>query len=294
VLPHAYLLPYKKGGKWLAVLGGCPTRAGLRTFIEASQQLGVEVFVTQRSSPVTPSRWLCSSADFTAIQLALHEAGFVLAANEAAPLPLSAEVAEWSASMEEWRSTLQWLDGVPPSSESVFNPRRFQMSARTTFSCPYKLIAITDNLNEKHRWHLLHYNGGLQSEPAYAFLLDPSWGKWLSMSKVASEFTVYSPDDEDTDTPLPYEVPECRLHVPASLTFPAMFSRTLLCSSGLAPATLHAGSPYYNKAFSHFSPREEPAYGGACHVYCDVHLAVAQAISKKLDVRLFEVTHETN
>jgi hypothetical protein len=295
IFPHAYLLPYKKDNKWLTVLGGCPTRASLRNFLEASQQLGVEVFVTERSSPLTPPRWLCCSEDFTAIQLALSEAEFAIATNEANPIPLSAEIAEWSASMEDWRSTLLWLDGVPPTSESVFNPRRFQMSATTSFSCPYKLIAITDNLNEKHRWHLLHYNGGLQGEPEYAFLLDPSWGKWLSMSKIASEFAVYPPDEEDAHTPLPFEVAKCRLHVPASLVFPTMLSRALLCSSGLVPFTAHASSPYYdNHACCQFTPREEPAYRGACHIYSDLHPAIAQTLTRKLDIRLFDVTDETH
>lgn len=289
VAAHAYLLPWKNSGRWLAVLAGCPTRMALCNLLEAATQLSVEVRVMQRSSALTPPRWLLCSRDFTAIELTLAEAGVSLAAEYSNPLPLSAMLAQWAASMDEWSTTLQWLDGAPPAGDNVFDPRRFQMSPHNSFNCPYKLITIIDTLNDRHRWYLLHDNGALREGPRYAFLLDPSWGKWLSMSKVASEFPVFS-DDEEAAAPLPFEVSDWRLHVPASLVFPSMLSRALLTSSGLVPGTLNSGSPYYSNDYVWFTPRDEPPYTGACHVYSDLHPLVAQTVCGKLEARLFEVS----
>lgn len=282
VPPHAYLLPYKKQGRWLAVLGGCPTRETLRRLLEAARLLDVDVFCMERKSPLLPPRWLCHARDLIAIELALDEAQIRLAADVGAPLPLCASVGEWAASMDHWLGKLHWLEGPPPASEKIFNPRHFQMATNEFFACPYKVISITDSLTQKHQWHMLHDNGALRGGPKHAFLLDLSWGKWHSMSKIASEFGCVAEDEEDPLVPLPFDAASGSLHVPASLVFPTMISRALLTCSGMPPATLTKGSPYYRKVSSPFMPSEEPSYEGACHRYDDLHPKVVRAACAKV------------
>lgn len=289
VPPHAYLLPWRDNGRWLAVLGGCPARAALRRLLEVAGQLDVEVFCLERRSPLLAPRWLCRAKDLIAIELALEEAGLRLATEAGNPMPACASIGGWAASLDQWESNLSWLDGPPPAKERIFNPRHFKMATDESFACPYKLISITDSLSQKHQWHMLHYNGGWTGEPSHAFLLDPCWGKWLSMSKIAPEFRGVDEDDEEPRTPLPFELAGCSLHVPASLVFPTMLSRALLTSSGLPPVTMANGSLHYRQATSIFMPSEKPPYEGACHCYRDVHPELARLVCTKVRAKAIDV-----
>lgn len=285
---HAYLLPWKRDGQWLVSLGGCPTRTALRKLLDAANELSVGVHAKHQESWIVPPRWLCSSENLDAIQLVLEEAGIQIAYKEDHPLPLSATVAEWSASLTTWKSGLAWLDGAPPAKERIFNPRHFHMSSNEAFSCPYKLISITDSITEKHQWNMLHYNGGWQGKPSHAFLLDPSWGKWLSMLKIAAEFPQQNPDEEKFRTPLPFVTETNSLHVPASLAFPTLLSRALVACTGMSPATLLEGSPQY-KTDSQFTPCDEPAYVGVCHRYDDLHPSVVGLTCAKVGAKPVEI-----
>ena len=289
VPPHAYLLPWLNNGRWLAAVGGCPNRSALRRLLEAAGQLDVEIFCLERGSPLLPPRWLCQAKELGAMELVLEEAGLHLATKSDAPLPGCASIGEWAASLNQWECKLNWLEGPPPAKERIFNPRHFKMATDESFSCPYKLISITDSLSQKHQWHMLHYNGGWTGEPSHAFLLDPSWGKWLSMSKIAPEFPGVDEDDEEPLTPLPFEPSACSLHVPASLVFPTMLSRALLTSSGMPPVTVTNGSPQYRRTSSIFMPSGELPYEGACHCYRDVHPELARLVCTKVRARAVDV-----
>lgn len=289
VPPHAYLLPWMNNGQWLAVVGGCPNRTALRRLLESAGQLDVEIFCLERGSPLLPPRWLCKAKELDAIELALEEAGLRLATRADGPLPGCASISKWAASLDQWKRKLNWLEGPPPAKEKIFNPRHFKMAMDESFSCPYKLISITDSLSQKHQWHMLHYNGGCTGEPSHAFLLDPSWGKWLSMSKIAPEFPGVDDDGEEFLTPLPFELAACSLHVPASLVFPTMLSRALVTSSGMPPVTMTNGSPQYRNTTSIFIPSDEPPYEGACHCYHDVHPELARLVCTKVLARAVDV-----
>lgn len=291
VPPHAYLLPWVNLGRWLAVVGGCPTREALRRLLAAADLMDVKVSCSERQSPLLPPRWICHAEDLVAIELALEEAGIPLATDVNAPRPLCVEVVEWAASLDQWWENLHWLEGQSPVREKIFNPRHFQMATNESFACPYKLISITDSITQKHQWHMLDHNGGWNGEPRHAFLFDPSWGKWLSMSKIVSEFPETTHEVDQMLTPLPFELEGHSLHVPASLTFPTMLSRALLTSSGMPPVTLVEGSPHYRHQQSLFIPIDQPPYTGACHRYNDIHPHVARIACNKVSAQIVKINH---
>jgi len=281
VPPHAYLMPFKYNAQWLAVVAGCPTRMQLRRLLDSSSVMDVHVSSTQRASPLLPPRWVCHASNLQAIKMALNESDMrLLDATEKLP-PLSAKIAHWAASLNQWKRTLHWIDGPAPASDQQFNPYKFKMVQGEEFKCPRKLVSLVDGLSSKHRWHLLSRYKYQTDTFHHAYLHDPSWGKWLSMSKIADSFLGNDGEEEANSVPLPYESSTGSLYVPASLVFPTMLSRALATSSGMAPTLLSDGAGYFSEPNSPFSIKEGP-YRGACYRYDDVHFEIAKIVCAKV------------
>jgi hypothetical protein len=281
VPPHAYLMPFKCKAQWLAVVAGCPTRLQLRRLLDSSRILDVHISSTQRASPLLPPRWVCHAANLQAIEMALNEADMQLVdATEKLP-PLSAKTAYWAASLNQWKRTLHWIDGPAPASDQQFNPYKFKMIQGEEFKCPRKLLSLVDGLSSKHRWHLLSRYKIQTDTFHHAYLHDPSWGKWLSMSKITDSFLGNRGGEEATSVPLPYEPSTGSLYVPASLVFPTMLSRALATSSGMPPTLITDGVRYFSEPNSPFAIREHP-YRGACYRYDDIPFEIAKVVCEKV------------
>jgi hypothetical protein len=283
--PQIYLLPWKNNGRWMAVIGGCPSNANLRAVLKAADELSIEVFAHDRGSPLLPPRWLLCSDDLENLLLAAAVAGMTPTMESNRPILASTILSDWAASIEEWQKRLHWLEGPAPPSEQEFNPNNFRMACDEQFRCPCRLISIEDSLTKKHRWHILSHSPIdpilLDNVPYHAFLLDPTWGKWLSMSKIAEDFPNTKEDDQYQPVPLPYEKSTGSLYVPASLAFPTMLSRALLTCSGMPPA-LGRASPYFAVEDSMFVPSGSPPYTGNYHRYDGVPLRIAEPICRKV------------
>jgi hypothetical protein len=285
---HGYLLPWKADGSWLVALGGCPNRNQLAALIDAAEILDVRLFSKERNSELTPPRWLCVAHDIDAIELALEEAGIrsaIRRSTDGTLLPLCFEIAGWAGNLEASLGSLHWIDGFAPEGEHEFSPTLLRMT-REQFHCPRKLIVMTDERSHNQKWNILEDAGlaGIRDR-RYSFLLDPSWGKWISTSIIAGDIELAAKiaeiRGEDGLLPLPFDEAGI-LHVPASLVFPTMLSRALLTTSALSPS-IGRFNKYYRARQSPYLPNPEQPYEGACHHYELVPPFIADLVCRKVD-----------
>lgn len=293
VKAHAYFLPWKADGAWLAVIGGCPTRRALEALVADSPTIGVTVHVMERSSPLVPPRILLRSSDPQSIQLAVECCGIELCpslSDNREPLAISEAIARWAGGLDEWIDGLNWLDGPAPQSESEFCPQLFRMSTDEEFHCPCRLVTLTDTLTQRHQWHVLSHRPIL-ANPRHAFLLDPSWGKWTSIYRVSPGLPEHAGSSDEDLFPIPFDQATSSLLIPASLAFPTILSRALLTCSGLSP-TVETRCEEYTREDSRYLPDEAPTYEGACHRYHHVPSLMAEIVSTKVKAWPFATSLE--
>lgn len=291
VNPQAYLLPQKKCGRWLVCITGCLTQITLQDLFKQCSKSGIEVYFKDRENPFLPPRLLFTSNSLPDIKGAMEKVGIQFLVDTVNPIPLSAQLAEWAGSLADWESDILWLDGPAPQGDAHFNPYRFRVSQNEEFHCPCRLISIVDSLSKQHRWNILSHNKIdkklLDIVPRHAFLTDDAWGKWFSMSIIASDF----PDQNDKDnplTPIPLHSKMGFVDIPASLVFPTMLSRAILTSTGMPPKILEGGSDFYLTSDSPFLPCEIESYSGACLRYENAHPKIFKIVLEKLNAKLLE------
>jgi hypothetical protein len=282
---HAYLLPAKHSGAFVAVVAGCPTGSQLQSLVgngDEAKELGVEFWAANRERKLVPPRICACADDLENLELVLDDLGIPLIRK---PLPACEEIASWAGSIDDWRDGLRWIPGRPPETEEKrdFSPYAFRMT-RDMFHCPYRLRSMKDSQTEKHRWHVLHDSGGSEErQEGYSFLVDPAWGKWYSTFKVFPESVGQEHSGGDPPIPVPFEPRSRSLVVPAALVFPTMLSRALVTCTGMPPRLLRQGSPHYSLDGSRFLPEREEPYAGACLRFEGVPLRIAQAVCQRVN-----------
>ena len=293
---HAYLLPAMEDGSFVAVFAGCPTRDQLCSLLENSQEeksLGVRFKVTPRSEKLLPPRISFFARDLENLKTVLGclDIPLSMGGTTESSLPACTQIASWAGSIEDWEKGLRWIPGLPPDTEEKqdFSPYLFRMSQKH-FSCPYRMRSMKDTQTEKHRWHVLHDNGadGALRDEQYAFLVDPSWGKWCSISTVAPEIPVDDNTAYESLIPVPYETENRALVIPASLVFPTILCRALLTCSGMPPR-IEYSSRHYSNNQSPFLPDKEKPYSGACLRYEEIPFQIAQLVCQKVYAKPIKV-----
>jgi hypothetical protein len=287
---HSYLLPWKNRGRWLACIAGCPSEKVLRKLIEQCAKFSIEIYSKDRGCALLPPRWLCCSNDLSSIKTAFNNAGILLETDCNNPYPLCAIIAGWAGSLKDWKNGLNWLDGPAPEGEAEFNPRRFRIAKGEKFNCPCRLISIVDSLTNKHRWNILSHRRIDQKTteivPRHAFLTDEAWGKWYSMSIIASEFSKRDLNCQADLIPFPFSRNMQNLDVPATLVFPTMICRAILTTIGMPPIILKNGSEFYSSDNSRFAPDGHAPYSGACLRYENAYPKIVELIFQKLRAKM--------
>lgn len=304
VPPQAYLLPWRAldpsegGGMWMAVVAGCPTTQNLQKLLELSAGHGVQVIVKDRGNPLLPPRWLCTCQALEGLKSLFDAAGFDYGGPCAGSdegnvaIPPALKVASWSTSLKQWLEQLKWQSGLATNYESEFNPYTFLADAAGGFKCPCRLVQKTDSLTGKHQWHMISRikvdQTTMDFVSEHAYLIDPTWGRWLSCRKVADQFGANEDnagEGQDLPTPIPYDVDGSNLNVAGSMVFPAILSRALVLCSGMPPAAESRVS-YFAAKPCLFTPDPESPYTHTVLSYGCVPQAVAEAVCAKVRARI--------
>lgn len=297
VPPQAYLLPWRAEGPlgeglWITVVAGCPTSQQLQHLLSVSANHGVQVMVKDRDNPLLPPRWLCACRSLDEMVSLFAKAGFDFNDLCAGPcdqftaIPSALRIARWSNDLSQWRNQLDWQPDLAMNYELSFNPITFQQDV-SDFHCPCRLVQKEDSLTRKHKWHLISHSRIDQTAMdwihEHAYLVDYTWGRWLSCRPIADEFGAN--EGRDLPTPVPYIVAGHSMQVPGSMPFPAILSRALVLCSGMPPA-VERNSPYYSSNPSLFTPDPEKPYPHAVLNYEHVPQAIAEAVCAKVSARI--------
>ena len=191
--------------------------------------------------------------------------------------PPALALAEFSASIEDWRATVPWQEGLGRECTHSYDPvtRRFVQLRQGGLISPGTRFSLgrfsPDWAPGLHLYQLQEFPTG-NALPRAAVVRDRDWAVWLVQQSSGLATIAYC-------------TAEKRLYVPAQLRPPPLLSRALVACSGLLPTGMSAGD--VRKRTSASAATVQDGY----HLcYWDIPRAVAVAVAGKVGATLATIS----
>lgn len=273
------VLPWRKSGKFLAVVSGAPLIKEWSALRDVASQLCLEVETAEQPGHVmVPPRMMVAASALDDLALLADEAKAMWD-----PVPAAWKIAGWAGDLALWETRLDFREVPENQPEKEYLPPQFATkpvaprNGQASVEFPDRLLTYPDLQTLRHEWHrIISTRGGSRFS---AFVPERAWGRW-KVHVGAMQYLMGLAGLPAEKIRLPHTSRGSCLVMPHELELPAVLSRAAALSSGLAPQPLAEGHPAFADGAGKFVPG--PGYAGACLAYPFVPYFVAEMLLGKL------------